>query len=73
MLLDCSDRVTDLHSQLGQLPAYFFCVNLSNIMHLAAYHSDTIPREIYHRKSETFAKNYFTFNPILNGEEKFKK
>jgi len=32
-------------------------------MQLAANLSDTIAREMCHRKSETFAKNYFTFDP----------
>jgi len=35
-------------------------------MHLAANLSDTITREMCHRKSETFAKNYFTFNSSKN-------
>jgi len=38
-------------------------VNLLNTMQLAANLSDTIAREMCHRKSETFAKNYFTFDP----------
>jgi len=38
-------------------------VNLLNTMQLAANLSDTITREMCHRKSETFAKNYFTFDP----------
>jgi len=38
-------------------------VNLLNTMQLAANLSDTIAREMCHRKSETFAKDYFTFDP----------
>jgi len=42
-------------------------------MQLAPYLSDTISREMCHRKSETFAKNYLTFGPSKNGKEKCKK
>jgi len=51
------------HALIPAVESHRTRVNLLNTMQLAANLSDTIAREMCHRKSETFAKNYFTFDP----------